>query len=305
MFLEIRSLVAFVYLLIFCYSVNAQQSVKLVFPPPGKTESSLAFRRGEEVRLSWTCTSPIFTLQVWQGPDDEGTKAFRNLLSKSGIFLRIRRILAHGIKTANTTNATQNYQWRAENIAGMTGEVPMHIRILNPADKDCESCQSRSVGFTINRDANSTLPAPLASTLPLSSASASTKSTSPTPTRLELGLGLGLGLPLLISVTALITWLSLRRRWPAEPKLHTVEAYETDWRHRPPPAPLQMGASSSGATTLNQYYSPRPKTPEREADGSPIVELQPELMRHEAPRDAERIELEGNVGPGEAVWKWI
>ena len=61
------------------------QEVKLVFPPAGQSTSDLIFPVGQDVPLQWTCTFPIFTLQVWQGPDDDGTKAFQNILSECEI----------------------------------------------------------------------------------------------------------------------------------------------------------------------------------------------------------------------------
>ena len=62
--------------------VTAQDAVQLVFPPKVGKGTTLKFGPGQKVPLQWTCTFPMFTLQVWQGPDEEGTRAFRNLLSK-------------------------------------------------------------------------------------------------------------------------------------------------------------------------------------------------------------------------------
>ena len=73
----------FILMLVQLQAAYAQDAVKLVFPPPGDGLSSLTLNVGESVPLQWTCTFPMFTLQVWQGPDEEGTKAFRNLQSRS------------------------------------------------------------------------------------------------------------------------------------------------------------------------------------------------------------------------------
>jgi hypothetical protein len=74
-----------VFLFVQVRAAYAQDAVKLVFPPPGDGESSLTFSVGDSVPLQWTCTFPMFTLQIWQGPDEEGTKAFKNLQSRSNI----------------------------------------------------------------------------------------------------------------------------------------------------------------------------------------------------------------------------
>lgn len=73
-------------LLLLCLllSLAAAQEIKLVFPPgKGNGGSELSFPAGKDVPLQWTCTFPMFTLQIWQGPDVHGTRAFSNLLSKN------------------------------------------------------------------------------------------------------------------------------------------------------------------------------------------------------------------------------
>lgn len=64
--------------------VNAQDAVALVFPPKqqGNSASTRSFPADQKVPLQWTSTFPMFTLQLWQGPDNDGTKAFKNLFSK-------------------------------------------------------------------------------------------------------------------------------------------------------------------------------------------------------------------------------
>ena len=67
--------------------------------------------------------------------------------------------------------------------------------------------------------------------------------------------------------------------------------------HPPPPPPSNpSGTGMSLATTLNSSVTPQQKTPEREHNVTPVAELQPELMRVEADRNAEIMELEGHVG---------
>ena len=76
-----NSLSSMLYLLfLLCPLASAQDAIKLVFPPKNGN-GDRTFLAADAVPLQWTCTFPMFTLQIWQGPDNDGTKAFSNLLS--------------------------------------------------------------------------------------------------------------------------------------------------------------------------------------------------------------------------------
>ena len=188
---------------------------------------------------------------------------------------------------ANVTDTSvRSMSWTAETIAGFSNDVPMHIRLFKPNDKDCETCNSRSKNFMIV-GTNSTQASGSASPSAIE-ASANASSSL----RLGLGIGLGLGIPIIIALTSIATLFCLRRRW-REPKIETADPYEaplTAWKQSPPSTARGLEPPTAG-----YYATQEPKLQGGEIGGQGVMELQPELMRVEAPRDAERIELEGNV----------
>ena len=78
-----------------------------------------------------------------------------------------------------------------------------------------------------------------------------------------------------------------------------MSAYEAPisaWRHPPSPSALVSPETSAGEAPSSGHESgTRQIVSGREIDGSTIVELQPELMRVEADRDAEVAELEDTM----------
>jgi hypothetical protein len=93
-------------------------------------------------------------------------------------------------------------------------------------------------------------------------------------------------------LTSIVTLFCLRRRW-REPRIETSDPYEAPlaaWKQSPPSTARGLGPPSA-----DYYANQEHKHHGGEIGGQGIVELQPELMRLEAPRDAERIELDANV----------
>ena len=142
-------------------------------------------------------------------------------------------------------------------------------------------CEQRSVNIT------------LADAVPSSSAfptpSSSNKSNS--EIQLRLGISLGLDLPAAVILSALITWLCLRRRLQGQEQI--VAAYEIPMsqacnlsRLRPAEEAVQGAYVPSASSTA----SIEQEVVQRELDGA-VFELQPELQRVEAPKDAKRAEL--------------
>lgn len=189
--------------------------------------------------------------------------------------------------SANDTSSTRSYEWTAETIAGFSNDVPMHVRLFNPADKDCNTCTVQSEDFFITgaTKTNSSGSADTASPSATHSAAVSTSDIG-----LALGVGLGLGIPLAVAITSVVMFCCLPGRW-REPQIHTADPYEaplTAWK-QPAPTSEHPQAPSEG------YYSGQvQKASQKQHNRAQIGELQPELMRVEAPKDTERIELDAN-----------
>ena len=209
-------------------------------------------------------------------------------ISKVGRIHSWKTVLRLTNGTANVTDTSvRSMSWPAETIAGFSNDVPMHIRVFNPNDKDCETCNSQSKDFVIvGSKANSSTSASASPSATQASANASSS------LRLGLGIGLGLGIPIVIVLTSIVTLYCLRRRW-RESRIETADPYEaplTAWKESPPSTARGLDPPSAGYYA-NQEHKPRGG----EIGGQGVMELQPELMRVEAPRDAERIELDANV----------
>ena len=207
-------------------------------------------------------------------------------ISKVGRIHSWKTVLRLTNGTANVTDTSvRSMSWPAETIAGFSNDVPMHIRVFYPNDKDCETCNSQSKDFMIVGTKENS------STQASGSASPSAAKTS-SSLKLGLGIGLGLGIPIIIVLTSMVTLYCLRRRW-REPRIETADPYEaplTAWKESPPSTARRLQPPSAG-----YYANPEHKPREGEIGGQGVMELQPELMRVEAPRDAERVELDANV----------
>lgn len=105
--------------------------------------------------------------------------------------------------------------------------------------------------------------------------------------KLGLGIGLGLGLSLLC-VTVAIVWLWTRRRRAGEEARDRESQAEPlrDWRQQPSPM------STDTYPTLGMHQD-RDKQA-AEIGGNDVMELSPEQVVLEAPREHERIELEAD-----------
>ena len=164
----------------------------------------------------------------------------------------------------------------------------MHVRVFNPENKDCQTCSVQSEGFFVTNTTGNSTTLPTTSQPTAPSASSSTSSDF----CLALGLGLGLGIPIAVAVSSIVTFCILRRRW-REAEIRTANPYT---------APLTVWKQPSPSTSLNSeppsagYHDPEGQKAETsETDGHDVVELRPDLMRVEADRDAERMELDGHA----------
>lgn len=274
-------------LLQFITIVQGEQSVSLIFPPPGKAGKTLSFTAGRKLHIQWQSTFPHVRLQIWQGPNEQGTLAFLTLLSKSNGPYEVDSTSLHD--EDNTSNATQDYHWPVHPLAGMPTKYPMHVRILNPDEKDCGvACSERSVNFTVV-DA---VPSASASATPLPVDNSSGSG-------LALGVGLGLGLPLMAVISGLVTWLCLRRR--LQTQIKTADAYEVPMSSASELSHLRLPPeASTGIYGGNAAYNGAAAQSEMRRDIQPVFELQPEVQRVEAPRDAERVELDSRA----RGWSW-
>lgn len=164
----------------------------------------------------------------------------------------------------------------------------MHIRIFNAEDKDCDGCNVITEDFSIKGGTKTNSTSGTGAVAPTATATVTSSSSN---LGLALGVGLGVGIPLAAVITSIVTFCCLRRRW-REPEIRTEDPYEaplTAWK-QPPPSTHSNEPLSAG------YYAGDIRKPmERPQYGPGAVELQPELMRVEAPRDTERIELDANV----------
>ena len=77
------------------------------------------------------------------------------------------------------------------------------------------------------------------------------------------------------------------------------------WHPPQQQVPISAVTGDSWTTSPNYGRSQSQKTPERDCDRADIVELQPELMRVEADRDAEVVELDGRATGDVSGSKWI
>ena len=193
--------------------------------------------------------------------------------------------------TANVTSISMSsYSWPAETIAGFSNDTPMHIRLFNPEDKDCETCDVHSADFMITGTKTNSSASQLSNSATPSDQdiTSSTKDLG-----LALGLALGLGIPAAVLVATIVTFCCLRSRG-REPDIRTADPYEaplTAWKESPPSTSREVEPPSNG------YYGPQKQNTNisSETEGSEINELQPELMRVEVPRDGEILELEGSA----------
>lgn len=105
--------------------------------------------------------------------------------------------------------------------------------------------------------------------------------------KLGLGVGLGLGLPLLC-IMAAVVWLWIRRRRrKAEGRDRESQAEPLrDWRQQPSP----MSTDTYPTPGMHQDRDKQAA----ESGGYDVVELSPEQMISEAPREHERVELEAD-----------
>lgn len=78
---SVFSVLGLLWLLQFCDLNRAEDSIDLTYPPTSKT-GDLTFDAGDNIHIQWTSTYPVITVQIWQGPDDEGTKSFQDVLSE-------------------------------------------------------------------------------------------------------------------------------------------------------------------------------------------------------------------------------
>ena len=188
--------------------------------------------------------------------------------------------------TENQTTDVQDYYWAAETIAGFTNDYPMYIRLVNAEAQDCTGCHARSVNFSVleNDAANSKLAAPAGK----ASANGEPMQTSSKTLKLGLGIGLGVGLPFIAALSVSATWLCLRRRRYGDRPTETVSAY------RLPDSPLLDSREHNHTPASGDTSSTQQRASQFEIDGPPMFELQPTLERVEAPRDAQRVELEGS-----------
>lgn len=207
----------------------------------------------------------------------------------------------------NEPNTTSNFIWTAENFADLDQNDPMHLWITNSEDSECGTCACRSSNFTVldSMSSNtSSTSAPTATSLEGSStASAGTSSdASDNNLKLGLGLGLGLGLPLLIIITALATWLCVRRRRQQRQVSLTAGAYDGSLGPTfSATMPLDSATTYTQPSSLGYVVSdPSEKSPTPEMDSHPIVEMQTNNTRVEAPQGAYRAELAGDDGMARA-----
>lgn len=212
----------------------------------------------------------------------------------------------------NEPNSTTDFFWTAHNFNGLGQNDPMHLWITAGEASACDKCHCRSTNFTILNEETPS-PTTISSTVHTATDTPSTPA-SPQDDRydrnngnlkLSLGLGLGLGIPLLITLTALATWLCVRRRrQQRQSQLLSQQKVEdhgnSNSRHYEG-TPLNPAAAAAGWAP--GYASSEEKSPERTpepglepemADSRPVMEMQADNTRAEAPAEGVRAELAGD-----------
>ena len=173
----------------------------------------------------------------------------------------------------------------------------MHIRVFNSEDKDCHTCDVISDDFHITGGTKTNSTGDSGTAAPSATQTATERNSN---LGVALGVGLGIGIPLAAVITSIVTFCCLRRRG-RDPEIRSADPYEaplTAWKQLPPTS-RDFDPSEAG-----YYAGDVQKPPGRAAHGPGAAELQPELMRVEAPRDAERIELDANVSQNNLARKY-
>lgn len=150
-------------------------------------------------------------------------------------------IMQHINLLTNVSNATTSYVWSAHNLQGLSSSNAIHLYLINAENPDCNNCHANTSSIFV-QDSNKKSQKEL---------------------KLGLGLGLGLGIPLVIAVTAILTWLCVRRRRSDK----VEQSQEKD--EAPPP-------SSAGGYTLKSPDQPglrQEYKPPVEAGGQAVHEL--------------------------------
>ena len=150
----------------------------------------------------------------------------------------------------------------------MSREPPLYLYIFNPNDTSCRGCSQNSSDFYIRGKE--------------SSGSGREEGSA----KLGLGIGLGLGLSLLCAMVAVV-WLWIRRkRSREETRDRESQAELRDWRQQPSP----MSTDTYPKLGMHQDRDKQAA----EIGGHDVMELSPEQVVLEAPREHERIELEAD-----------
>lgn len=150
----------------------------------------------------------------------------------------------------------------------MSRDPPLYLYIFNPDDTSCRACTQNSSDFYIRGKESSESGKEGGSA------------------KLGLGIGLGLGLSLLGAMAAVV-WLCIRRkRSREEARARESQAELRDWRQQPSP----MSTDTYPNLGMHQDRDKQAT----EIGGNDVLELSPEQVVLEAPREHERIELEAD-----------
>ena len=156
----------------------------------------------------------------------------------------------------------------------MSRQRPLHLYLFNPDDTSCQTCSANSSNFFIQGKGSQA------------------DKESGDSLRLGLGLGLGLGIPLAAGTAAAVWVLLIRRRarwenrWP-EPQEEPLRA----WKQQPSPDHTEIQTTPQKMSP----YQAEGNDWTLEVDSRDVTELPSEHMVVEAPRQHERVELDGNV----------
>ncbi|TKA26962.1 hypothetical protein B0A50_05153 [Salinomyces thailandicus] len=221
--------------------VVAAQSLEFIQPAANALTAlgnEWTYDNGEEVVVRWTSEYDFVNLDVYQGPQEDGSFALESL-------------------GENLPSTRTSMTWRANAIAGANVSLPFHFELSNAANPTCGECTVNSLNFYVRRPTASSSSSTTSSSATSSSATASstaasspttassamttmstsassTASTSSTSNAIAgaaanpnsskdsgssnhdlaigLGVGLGVGIPVLLAILGCIAFCLWRRR---------------------------------------------------------------------------------------------
>ncbi|EME42160.1 hypothetical protein DOTSEDRAFT_25799 [Dothistroma septosporum NZE10] len=206
-------------------ALEVLQAGQLGFVSPAESDL-LEYNISEPVNITWRTPYSLTTVEVWQGPFDNGA-------------------YSTDVLVANATQRQSSISWNAISFSGSDLNTPLFFRLQKgETPNTCELCTKDSAAFRVinsgESSTSSSSSSPESMTSASSTASAVASTTSPLATaatsiesndsalRIGLGVGLGLGLGLLLLLTVMALVLLRRRRKRQEAAARRAEALKSE-----------------------------------------------------------------------------